>query len=341
MGFFDTSLGALLIGIFFNTYLYGIVTYQYASYHNTKFNDPLWIRVLVFCLFLLDSFHSASVIYMAWVYSVENYVNPLALLNPVWPYPFTVVATSVTAFLTQAFLGYRILRLTKSMLVYYAVLFLSTATLVIGVVCGVLVWRVKYLSQVVAVRPIVTTWLCLEVGVDSTITGILTYVLSGSRTGFHNSDTVINRLIRASIQTGLFSGIFSILSLVFFLKSPMTHFFGTFGIPISRVYTNTLMDTLLARHELRGLFKGTRETRQSDAIWIVHDTQAITMRNRQASHNSIQLHIRKEIYTDAQIGNDEGTSAPSPDSSKKLLGSRASPGTHVSEFSKHEKALSI
>lgn len=55
----------------------------------------------------------------------------------------------------------------------------------------------------------------------------------------------------------------------------MTHFFGMFGIPVGRVYTNvstfgspllcliscypgqTLMDTLLARHELRALFKGT------------------------------------------------------------------------------------
>lgn len=46
MGDFDMTVGVLLLGLFFNTYLYGLVTYQFVVYHNTKFNDPLWIRLV-------------------------------------------------------------------------------------------------------------------------------------------------------------------------------------------------------------------------------------------------------------------------------------------------------
>lgn len=156
----------------------------------------------------------------------------------------------------------------------------------------------------------------------------------------------------------------------------MTHFFGMFGIPVSRVYTNvstfgfpllclmscypgqTLMDTLLARHELRAMFKSTGlgETKvrrfrlllhleidralhqqQSDAIWMVHNTPALP---KQVSHNSIQLHIRKEIHTDAWT-DDVERSPPSSDLSRRFLDPSTPTQKRVSEFPQHEKALSI
>jgi len=94
----------------------------------------------------------------------------------------------------------------------------------------------------------------MQVIVDGVICGLLIIALVRSKTGFHNSDTVINRMMRMSIQTGVFSGTCSILCLVFFFASPDTQLFGVFGIPISRLYTNTLMDTLICREYLRGLF---------------------------------------------------------------------------------------
>lgn len=44
MGEYDTLLGTLLVGIFFNTYLFGIVTFQFATYYGSKHKDPLWIK---------------------------------------------------------------------------------------------------------------------------------------------------------------------------------------------------------------------------------------------------------------------------------------------------------
>lgn len=51
-------------------------------------------------------------------------------------------------------------------------------------------------------------------------------------------DTLLNRLIRGAIQTGLFPGIFSIASLITFAVVPSKNFYGMFSIPLGRIYTN-------------------------------------------------------------------------------------------------------
>ncbi|KAJ2926585.1 hypothetical protein H1R20_g10521, partial [Candolleomyces eurysporus] len=42
------TLGALLCGVCLNTYLYGLVTYQYGAYFNAKFDDPKWMKYVHF-----------------------------------------------------------------------------------------------------------------------------------------------------------------------------------------------------------------------------------------------------------------------------------------------------
>ena len=95
--------------------------------------------------------------------------------------------------------------------------------------------------------PLVTAWLVMQVGVDMLVTGTLAVVLVRSRTGFRKTDTVVNRLIRGAVQTGLFAGIFSLGDLITFTRWPDTNFYGMFAIPIGRIYTNvSSVGTLLA-----------------------------------------------------------------------------------------------
>lgn len=93
-------------------------------------------------------------------------------------------------------------------------------------------------AELSTLSKLVTAWLVMQVGVDMLITGTLTFVLIRSRTGFTKTDTVVNRLIRGAVQTGLFAGIFSLGDLITFLRWPNTNFYGMFAIPIGRIYTN-------------------------------------------------------------------------------------------------------
>lgn len=69
--------------------------------------------------------------------------------------------------------------------------------------------------------------------------GVLTFVLSRSKTGFDHTDSIINRLIRGAIQTGLFASIFALgdLFAFVFLRNTTT-FYAMFAYPIGRIYTN-------------------------------------------------------------------------------------------------------
>jgi thioester reductase-like protein len=66
----------------------------------------------------------------------------------------------------------------------------------------------------------------------------LTFVLSRSRTGFRKTDTIINRLIRGAIQTGLFASIFALADLFSFVLHGDTNLYAMFAFPIGRIYTN-------------------------------------------------------------------------------------------------------
>ncbi|KIY52594.1 hypothetical protein FISHEDRAFT_55824 [Fistulina hepatica ATCC 64428] len=91
---------------------------------------------------------------------------------------------------------------------------------------------------------------------DILISFILIILLRFSRTGIQRTDTVLNRLIQSTVQTGFFAALFSTLVLVFFRASPETNIYGMFCIPIGRIYTNTLMGTLNQRKNLRGMLSG-------------------------------------------------------------------------------------
>lgn len=154
-------------------------------------------------------------------------------------------------------------------------------------------------AELVVLSPVVIGWLSLQVVSDVIITSMcygysiflgliiwhlisvsLTIILARSRTGFRKTDTVLNKLIRGAVQTGLFAGIFSIGDLICFLKVPETNLYGMFAIPIGRIYTNvrffilcynsaccsfyclwiqTLLDTLLTRDELREQLSSVKE----------------------------------------------------------------------------------
>ncbi|KAG6329938.1 hypothetical protein ID866_9151 [Astraeus odoratus] len=197
-----------------------------------------FVRCMVAFLFALDTLHSAAVIYMAWYYLVTNYGQPSALAYGVWPYPFTPIGTACTALITHLFLSYRIWRLTNTKFLSGIIVAMAIPTFALGIVCGVKAWIIHVNADMPRISNIVTAWLSMQVATDVFITAILSITLSRAKTGYGPMDTVLRRLIRGAIQTGLFASIFSLGDLISFLTLPNTNFYGMFAIPIGRIYTN-------------------------------------------------------------------------------------------------------
>ncbi|KAK2459720.1 hypothetical protein APHAL10511_008254 [Amanita phalloides] len=251
-GDYAETIGAMLLGVLFNTYLFGLVSYQFITYYSSGCRDPLWIRAMVFTMLMVDIAHSLSLIYMSWLYCVKDFGNPAGLVYADWVYSVTPVATAVTAVMTHFFLGYRIYRLTLSKLLYGFIIIMSVAVFAAGLATSVRALQLRLFIQFNALDHFATSWVSLQSTLDLFIAGILAAKLYVSRTRFKQTNTVIHRLIRAAVQTGTFATMFAVADLVAFLMG-QNHISGMFTYPIGRIYTNTIMDTLNMRDALRNV----------------------------------------------------------------------------------------
>ncbi|KAJ3517871.1 hypothetical protein NLJ89_g239 [Agrocybe chaxingu] len=281
MGAYDTTVGVLLLGLFFNTFLYGLVVYQFIVYRNTRFNDPLWIKTLVGALFVVDTIHSAVAIYAGWEMCVTNYANPESLFVISWTIPFTAVATAVAAILTQGFLSHRVFKLTSNKPIVAVIAVLSVLGFIFGVYAGIRSGIIKEVKNFSPLVPFVTCWLGFQTAADLVITAVLATVLFRAKTGYRKTDTVINRMIQGAVQTGLFASLFALADLFSFVLHRDTNLYAMFAYPIGRIYTNTLLYTLNARIELKLMAEDT----QTDAEKA---TDAYRMRNASQTFASDQ-----------------------------------------------------
>ncbi|KAF7368627.1 hypothetical protein MVEN_00186700 [Mycena venus] len=246
-------VGVYLLGIIFNTFLYGLVLAQFVTYFKTKFEDPLWIRTVVWSLFFIDTIHSVVEIYAAWQMCVENYGNLASFGSVSWTIPFTAVATSVAAIITQLFLAYRIFLLTRSKVLLGTICVSSTLGLVFGLIAGVASGVIQEIAKFGRLVPFVVLWLTFQSLSDFIISASLIAVLARSRTGLRSTDAIINRLIQGAIETGTLASVFALADLFSFVFFRNTNLYAMFTFPIGRIYTNTLLHTLNARAELRNM----------------------------------------------------------------------------------------
>ncbi|KAJ7691603.1 hypothetical protein B0H17DRAFT_1201020 [Mycena rosella] len=249
----DTVVGVYLLGILLNTFLYGVVLAQFLTYFSTKSNDPLWMRVVVWSLLCTDTIHSAVEIYAAWEIGVVDFGNPARFASVSWTIPFTAVATSVAAIITQFFLAYRLWSLTKSKALVGIICASSVLGLIFGCISGVMSGIIKEVAKFGSIVPFVVLWLSFQSLSDFLITVSLITMLARWRTGFRRTDTIINRLIRGAIETGTFASAFALADLFSFVFCRKTNLYAMFAFPIGRIYTNTLLHTLNGRASLRDM----------------------------------------------------------------------------------------
>ncbi|KAJ8088889.1 hypothetical protein PM082_014135 [Marasmius tenuissimus] len=289
-GEFDLVVGVYLLGILLNTYLFGLVSYQFIVYKNTVFNDPLWIKSFVAVLFFLDLLHSAVEFYGAWEMCVTNYANPAALARVSWTIPFTAATTAVCALLAQAFLAHRVLILTKNKVVVSVIGLLSLVGCIFGVVAGIKSGIISLIANFGELQPYV---------IDVLITAVLSIVLSRSRTGFRRTDNIINRLIRGAVQTGFFVSLFAMGDLVSFLLASHTgNLYAFFAFPLGRIYTNTMLDTLNSRNSIKSQLNSTvdMDSESNAAAFRMHSKKSAV---RTGPANTFQsITVTKDVVTD-------------------------------------------
>ncbi|KAJ7806309.1 hypothetical protein B0H14DRAFT_3768568 [Mycena olivaceomarginata] len=163
---------------------------------------------------------------------------------------------SILALVNHTFQSSRIYRFTRSKILVAFLLVISFVNCGIGVTVAIEMWIYpSTLSNLAALQPIIESNLALQCAIDTMIAIIMTVMFSRWRTNFFaDTDKMLNRLIRTAVQSGFFTAIFALGTLLSSRFSPGTYMVSLFALPIGRIYTHTMMDQLITREELRGMF---------------------------------------------------------------------------------------
>ncbi|KAJ7657591.1 hypothetical protein B0H17DRAFT_1213437 [Mycena rosella] len=186
-------------------------------------------------------------------YSIADELNGPRYLVSLWPYPFTALVTALLALINQTFQSWRIYVLTQSKILFGFLLAAGLAACGMGVAAAIQSWIFSELAKLAALQPVVEGNLALQCAIDVIITVVLCTMYSKSKTSFTRTDQVLNRLMRTAVQSGLFTAVFALGTLLSFRISPGTYMIALFALPIGRIYTQTLMDHLISREQLRNI----------------------------------------------------------------------------------------
>lgn len=159
-------------------------------------------------------------------------------------------------------------KLTKDMRLVVVIVSFSVVAFVFGVYSGIrsgiisewvylidafhvlFFWLENRVKNFAPLKPFVICWLGFQTAADLSLTGVLSFVLLRSKTGFGKTDSIINRMIRGAVQTGLFASIFALGDLFSFVLHQDTLLYAMFAYPIGRIYTNVSLFASLCNQTL-------------------------------------------------------------------------------------------
>ncbi|KAK0206186.1 hypothetical protein DFS33DRAFT_1312903, partial [Desarmillaria ectypa] len=264
-------MGAAFIGVIIAACLYGgnkmffgslggrlidfTVSCVQTWYYFNQYPDDVWyIKSLVAIVWLFDSIHQALISHTVYYYVVTNFSNPAELENLVWSILLEVLFNGFIGFLVQSFLTMRVWRLSNEKVPLTAVIAaLVLAEFGCSVAFTIQSMKLSTWADLTHMRGLSMTVNVVGAVSDVLIAASLFYFLHRSRTGFKQSNTMISKLILFSVSTGLMTSICAVASLISILIWGKTLIYVAFYFSLGRLYSNSVLATLNARKDIRGL----------------------------------------------------------------------------------------
>ncbi|KAI0325843.1 hypothetical protein GY45DRAFT_184379 [Cubamyces sp. BRFM 1775] len=210
----DSSIGALLIGTFIATMIYGVTLCQTFWYYQMYPRDVRVIKIFVPALLFVETMHTVLTFDSCYFYLVVNYMSPSGLLVFRWSLQLLVPLTGITSMMCQLFYARRVWLFGVNHRKY----------VIVAIGCTIYASVRCYESnQIIALEQnswvIAAAYGCATI-VDGILTGTLIYVLLKSRSGLKQSDSVVQTLVTYTINTGLLTSIVSVAVFILALILP-------------------------------------------------------------------------------------------------------------------------
>ncbi|TDL23127.1 hypothetical protein BD410DRAFT_169145 [Rickenella mellea] len=293
---FDSTLGAAFCGFAGSSILYGVLCAQVYAYFQRYVLDRPFYKFLVLLIWTLETFHQALVAYTVYYYSITNFTRPTALLFPVWTLLIQVTVGALISVIVKGIFAMRVWRFSNHnipLTILIGVLILAQFGLALAFT--VESFTVKFFGDIGRLKPLTTLTLTTSVAADIIIAGSLIWFLHHLRSA-HAPNTLVNGLIRYSVETGGMTSVCGLCTLIFFDVMPLTFAYLAFYFVLSKLYSNSLLVTLNTRLLVRG--RGTdRERGTNPDFTIIHTTTTTTTTTHpRIELNQLQSNQEHNIY---------------------------------------------
>ncbi|KAJ7041629.1 hypothetical protein C8F04DRAFT_146461 [Mycena alexandri] len=241
--------GPLLIGVFFNMILFGLLIAQTMTYFQTARKDPIWMRLLVFYVLFVETANTAldiSVMYQPLVLQYGSIPGPLPTVFLTQP-----LCIALVAFPIELFFIWRIRTLTGGIILPAIFFVFALLAFGAGIWTTIALGGAGRWDNVSVSFQAAKVWISSSMGTDLCIAFTLAWALRSKKTGFGGTDTIVNRIVRMTVQTGLITAVVNVLDMLSFLFIKNSTFNFMWSNPLSKLYSNCMMSTLNARTNLK------------------------------------------------------------------------------------------
>ncbi|KAI0726468.1 hypothetical protein C8Q72DRAFT_526455 [Fomitopsis betulina] len=240
------TYGPIFVGVVFNIVLYGIMITQTFLYFSMYKKDKLWMKLFVALLFLCDTLNCAFDITFLYLPLVNGFGDLAGLDYASWVFATDPALTAMIALFVQMFFAWRVKVLTGKLPAVILIAFCSLCQWCGGIGTAIAVGMIPEFTHFQKFELIVIVWLAFSAVADTVIAISLVWHLRKHKTGFSQTDDVVNKIIRTTVQTGLITALCAIIDLMLFLATP-SGLHLIFNLPLSKLYTNSLMSSLNSR----------------------------------------------------------------------------------------------
>ncbi|KAJ7713422.1 hypothetical protein B0H16DRAFT_1810437 [Mycena metata] len=246
------SYGPMIVGVFFNMILYGVLAGQTLSYFQVYRKDATWMRLFVGFLFAVETANTALDMAMMYEPLILKYgQKPVFFPTVFMTEPLCIVLVSMPI---QLFFAWRIHQLTKSLWVPLIISVFGVASFAGGLWTAIKVQMLREFIKKPLLHNSALLWFLAACVADVLITISLVKTLSQKKTGFAATDSVLDRIIRMTIQTVRCSASWTSSASWHCRQHYAVNF--VWDLALSKLYSNCLLSTLNARHKLNDASHG-------------------------------------------------------------------------------------
>ncbi|KAI0345552.1 hypothetical protein BDW22DRAFT_1342899 [Trametopsis cervina] len=306
----ELAVGPLLVLICVACILFGVFSTQIFYYANNYEKDGPKLKMFVFCIWLLETLHTAFCIHVIYNYFVIHYGDPIHGINViVWSAPVTVLLELMIVTMTEGFYIRRIWHLCGKKLYIVA---LPALLLVLRAAFSLLTFAFLYKYTAWAeyrehnlAQASLKAGFALGLVADFTITAMLIWYLRSRRTKFVQTNMKLQKLMYYTINTGALTLIVS-AAIIGTISIENSLMFGGLVEVVSKLYANSMLAMLNAR-------KYIHQVGESD---MSEFNNAIELSGAARTDNHIKIVTETQVARDqhfVSVYKDSGAGSPLTD----------------------------